>query len=52
MDEATALRGRWLTVKPTCHDYAAVVTEFNDSKLVGKGSVFERGPHVLITHLS
>lgn len=50
-DGATGLRGRWAGAKPARHDYAAVVTELNASKLVGEGSVFERGPHVPITHL-
>lgn len=46
-----ALLGMWATAKPTRHDYTAVVSEMNAVKLVGEGSVFERGPHVPITHM-
>lgn len=38
--------------KPTKGDYAAVVTDINATKLVGEATVFEREPHVPITHLA
>ncbi|PXF40470.1 hypothetical protein BWQ96_09819 [Gracilariopsis chorda] len=47
-----ALRGMWATAKPTGHDFAAVVNELNAAKLVGEGSVFQRGPYVPITHMA
>lgn len=48
----SALRAMWATAKPTWHDYDAVVNELNGAKLVGNGSVFERGPHVPIGHMA
>ena len=46
-----ALRIAWATLKPERRDYGEVVTGLNSLKLVGEGSVFERGPHVPVTHL-
>lgn len=51
-DGCKGLRALWAASKPTRHDYAAVVNEINSLKLVGEASVFDRGPHVPITHLS
>lgn len=47
-----AVRTAWLTGKPVRRDFGAVITELNSAKLVGEGSVFERGPHVPVTHLN
>lgn len=47
-----ALRAMWATSEPTPHDFAAVVNEINAAKLVGEGSVFERGPYFPITHMA
>lgn len=46
-----AVRAAWATAKPNRRDYGMVVTELNSSKLVGEGSIFERGPHVPVTHM-
>lgn len=48
---AREVRTAWAVGKPGRHDFAAVVTELNASKLVGEGSVFERGAHVPVTHM-
>lgn len=45
------LRAAWERLAPTRKDYGKVVTELNALKLVGEGSVFERGSHVPITHM-
>lgn len=45
------VRAEWAVAKPARQDYAAVVSGFNASKLVGEGSVFERGAHVPVTHV-
>lgn len=50
-DDSTTLPEKWAVAKPLRNDYAEVVSELNASKLVGEGSVFERGPFVPITHL-
>lgn len=41
----------WRTAKPVRQDYADVVVEMNSSRLVGEGGLFDRGPHVPITHM-
>lgn len=51
-DASELVRVAWATGKPTRQDYAAVVNDMNAAKLVGEGSVFERGPHVPATHLA
>lgn len=51
-DPCKELRALWTTVKPTRHDFAAVVNDLNSLKLVGEASVFDRGAHVPITHMA
>ena len=51
-DNCKEIRALWSSAKPTRHDFAAVVNELNSIKLVGEGSVFERGNHVPITHMA
>lgn len=46
-----AVRAAWAASKPNRHNYAAVVSELNASKLVGEGRVFERGAHVPVTQM-
>lgn len=46
-----SVRSAWATGTPRRSDYGDVVSELNTLKLVGEGSVFERGPHVPVTHL-
>ena len=36
---------------PSRRDYGDVVAELSSLKLVGEGSIFERGPHVPVTHM-
>lgn len=48
---AALLRAAWATLKPSRRDFGAVVTELNASRLVGEGGIFERGPHVPVTHM-
>ena len=50
-DKGKDIRALWASAKPTRHDFAAVVNELNSIKLVGEGSVFERGNYVPITHM-
>lgn len=49
--EVASACAAWKTLPPTRPDYAAVVTLMNANKLVGEASVFERGPHVPVTHM-
>jgi len=46
-----ATRAAWAIAKPERRNYGTVVTELNSSRLVGEGSVLERGPHVPVTHM-
>lgn len=48
---ALALRAAWESASPSRRDYGDVVAELSSLKLVGEGSVFERGPHVPVTHM-
>ena len=48
---AAILRAAWAAAAHTKKDYGLVVSELNSSKLVGEGSVFERGAHVPVTHM-
>lgn len=48
---ATRLRASWGVAKPSRQDYGKEVTEVKASRLVGEGRVFERGPHVSVTHM-
>lgn len=50
-DASKEVRTSWATAKPERGDYATVFNELNAMKLVGEASVFERGPHVPITHM-
>lgn len=50
-DAAEAMVAAWKAGKPTRRDYADVASELTSLKLVGEGSIFERGPHVPITHM-
>lgn len=51
IDYGGIARAVWATVKPERRDFGAVVTELNSARLVGEGGIFERGPHVLVTHM-
>ena len=51
-DLTSELQEKWAVAKPTKVDFAAVVTDINATKLVGEASVFERGPHLPITHMA
>lgn len=44
-------RAAWAIAKPEGRDYATAVTELNSARLVGEGGIFDRGPHVPITHM-
>ena len=48
---ALAVRAAWESAVPSRRDYGDVVAELSSLKLVGEGSVFERGPHVPVTHM-
>lgn len=50
-DAAARLRAAWSTLKPGRRDLGKVLTEFNASKMVVEGSVFERGLYVPFTHM-
>lgn len=45
------MRASWSTLKSGRRIFGKVVTELNDSKLVGEGSVSNRGPHVQVTDM-
>lgn len=42
----------WVAAQPTPHYFAAVANELNATKLDGEANLFERGPHVSITHFA
>ena len=48
---ALAVRAGWESAVPARRDYGHVVAELSSLKLVGEGSVFERGPHAPVTHM-
>lgn len=50
-EDGSALRAEWAVAKPAKRDYADVVTELNAFKLVGEGSIFERGTYVPVAHM-
>lgn len=52
INAAQVLRGAWTLAKPTSHDFAAVVTELNAARIVGKGCVFSRRPYVPVTRMA
>jgi uncharacterized membrane protein YgcG len=47
-----ALRSAWKAATPTRQDFGAVVSELQSMQMVGKGSIFERGAHVPVTHMA
>jgi hypothetical protein len=52
-DAAVGLvRTAWKRAEPNHSDYGLAVAELNSSQMVGNGSVFERGNHVPVTHLT
>ena len=48
---ALAMRAAWESAVPSRRDYRDVVSELSSLKVVGEGSVFERGPHVPVTNM-
>lgn len=50
-EKMSELRERWSLAKPNRNDFAAVVTDIKVENLVCETSTFERGPHVLMTHM-
>jgi hypothetical protein len=52
MATLAALGSAWRVATPARQDFGAVVSELQYLQMVGEGSMFERGSHVPVTHMS
>ena len=50
--EIANVRAAWAVSQLGRAQYAKVVQELNTIKMVGEGRIFDRGPHVPVTHMA